>query len=63
MLINEGKSNKEIAALHFVEVSTVKTHINNLYNKLGVSNRKVAAEVYHKYHQPLKSTLSPPATA
>src|SRR5476651_28692 len=31
MLIAEGKSNKEIAAINFVEVSTVKTHINNLY--------------------------------
>ena len=41
-LIAEGKSNKEIAALNFVEVSTVKTHINNIYAKLGLRNRKEA---------------------
>lgn len=41
-LITEGKSNKEIAAINFVEVSTIKTHINNIYTKLGLSNRKQA---------------------
>ncbi|HEY8928110.1 MAG TPA: helix-turn-helix transcriptional regulator [Mucilaginibacter sp.] len=40
--IADGKSNKEIAALNFVEVSTIKTHINNIYGKLGLSNRKEA---------------------
>jgi len=38
-LILEGKSNKEIASELFISVSTVKTHINNLYKKLGVSSR------------------------
>ena len=38
-LILEGKSNKEIANELFISLSTVKTHITNLYNKLGVSNR------------------------
>lgn len=41
-LIQEGKSNKEIASALFVEVSTVKSHINKLYSKLQVSNRKEA---------------------
>jgi ATP/maltotriose-dependent transcriptional regulator MalT len=41
-----GKSNKEIAAGNFVELSTVKTHINNIYSKLGVSNRKDAIKIY-----------------
>ena len=45
-LIAEGKSNKEIAAMHFIELSTVKTHINNIYSKLSVSNRKEAREKY-----------------
>jgi len=40
--IADGKSNKEIAALNFVEVSTIKTHINNIYTKLGLKNRKEA---------------------
>jgi len=38
-LIQEGKTNKEIAATLFISVSTVKTHINNGYKKLGVSSR------------------------
>ena len=45
-LIIEGKSNKEIAALNFVEVSTIKTHINNIYTKLGLKNRKEAINTY-----------------
>lgn len=40
--IMQGKSNEEIAKTMFVAVSTVKTHINNLYKKLSVSNRKEA---------------------
>jgi len=59
-LLNEGKSNKEIAALNFVEVSTIKTHINNIYTKLGVNNRKQASEIYRQYLSGQKSTLSPP---
>ncbi len=38
--ILQEKSNKEIAAELFVSLSTVKTHINNLYKKLGVSSRE-----------------------
>ncbi|PWL40473.1 helix-turn-helix transcriptional regulator [Flagellimonas aquimarina] len=37
--ISEGKSNKEIASELFISLSTVKTHINNLYKKLDVSSR------------------------
>lgn len=39
-LILKGKSNKEIASELFISLSTVKSHITNIYNKLGVSNRK-----------------------
>lgn len=39
-LILAGKSNKEIAASLFIEVSTVKTHINKIYGKLHVKSRK-----------------------
>ena len=35
-----GKTNKEIAAGLFISVSTVKTHINNLYKKLNVKSRE-----------------------
>jgi len=39
-LILKGKSNKEIAGELFISISTVKTHITNLYKKLGISSRK-----------------------
>ena len=42
LLISQGKSNKEIASALFVELSTVKTHINKIYAKIGASNRKEA---------------------
>ena len=45
-LLAEGKTNKEIAVAHSVEVSTVKTHINNIYTKLAVSNRAQARARY-----------------
>lgn len=60
-LISQGKSNKEIAALNYVEMSTIKTHVNNIYCKLGVKNRKDAAAIYLKDAALQKSTLSPPA--
>lgn len=37
--ILQGKSNKEIADELFISLSTVKTHITSIYNKLNVSNR------------------------
>lgn len=37
--ILQGKSNKEIANELFISLSTVKTHITSIYNKLNVSNR------------------------
>jgi DNA-binding CsgD family transcriptional regulator len=48
-LLADGKSNKEIAAVQFVEVSTVKTHLNNIYSKLSVSNRNEARAKYVLY--------------
>lgn len=52
-LIIEKKSNKEIATSLFVSDATVKTHINNMYRKLGVNSRKEAIELYKSS----KSTL------
>ena len=39
-LMNQKISNKAIADTLFISVSTVKTHINNIYAKLGISSRK-----------------------
>lgn len=38
--ILKDKTNKEIAADLFISVSTVKTHINNLYKKMNVTSRE-----------------------
>lgn len=42
----DGKSNKEIAAHFYISVSTVKTHINSIYKKLGLSSRTEIRTVY-----------------
>lgn len=41
-LIAAGCSNQEIAARLVVALSTIKTHINNIYGKLGVQSRTQA---------------------
>jgi LuxR family maltose regulon positive regulatory protein len=41
-LIASGKSNRRIATELFVSVGTVKTHLNNLYRKLGAHSRTQA---------------------
>ncbi|SNZ00869.1 response regulator transcription factor [Flagellimonas pacifica] len=40
VLILQGKSNKEIANELFISLSTVKTHITNIYSKLNIASRK-----------------------
>jgi DNA-binding CsgD family transcriptional regulator len=47
-LILQNKTNKEIASQIFVSHSTVKTHINNLYRKVGVQSREQLKELYSK---------------
>jgi DNA-binding CsgD family transcriptional regulator len=39
-LILEGKSNKEISDILMISLSTVKSHVNNIYSKLDVNSRK-----------------------
>jgi DNA-binding CsgD family transcriptional regulator len=47
-LILEDKTNKEIATEIFVSLSTVKTHINNLYKKLNVVSREQVKLLFNK---------------
>jgi len=47
-LILQNKTNKEIATEIFVSVSTVKTHINNLYKKLNVESREQVKNLFIK---------------
>jgi LuxR family maltose regulon positive regulatory protein len=42
-LLAAGKSNREIAGDLFISVGTVKRHVHNIYQKLGVGNRIQAA--------------------
>ncbi len=44
-LMLEKKKNQEIANQLFVELSTIKTHINVIYKKVGVKNR---SELFEK---------------
>jgi DNA-binding NarL/FixJ family response regulator len=47
-LIQEGCSNKEIARRLFIEVATVKNHVHNIFEKLGVSRRAAAVAALHR---------------
>lgn len=47
-LLLKGKSNKEIADLMYVSTETVKTHLQNIYRKLGVKSRMEAAILFFK---------------
>ena len=51
-LMLENKTNKEIASALFVSVSTIKTHINNLYKKLEVTSREEMALRFKNKFQP-----------
>lgn len=42
MLLKEGKSNQEISDECSIAISTVKTHVSNIYGKLNISSRKDA---------------------
>ena len=44
-LIVQGKSNKEIASELFISLSTVKSHITNIYSKLNVTSRRQLLEI------------------
>jgi DNA-binding NarL/FixJ family response regulator len=48
-LIAAGSSNREAAARLFISEATVKSHLLNIYSKLGVGDRAAAvAEAFHR---------------
>jgi LuxR family maltose regulon positive regulatory protein len=47
-LLDEGLSNKEIAARLYIAPVTVKTHLQNIYKKLNAKNRIEALKKYHE---------------
>lgn len=40
--LGQGLSNQQLADNHHISVNTIKTHLKNLYKKLGVSSRAEA---------------------
>lgn len=56
-LIDRGLSNKEIARQLGIEVTTVKNHIHNIFDKLKVHRRGQAAA---RLRAALRPTVSPP---
>ncbi len=47
--IRKGWSNREISEELCIEVGTVKNHVHNILDKLEVSNRHKAAELYEMH--------------
>ena len=47
-LLLQDNSNKDIAETLFVSVSTVKTHVNNVYKKLNVNSRDELKSLFSK---------------
>ena len=49
-LLASGRTNAEIARDLFVALGTVKSHLNNIYRKLGAANRAEAATRAREMH-------------
>ena len=48
-LIAEGMSNKNIARKARISEGTVKIHLHNIYQKLGIANRTTLATLAQRY--------------
>jgi two-component system nitrate/nitrite response regulator NarP len=44
--LSEGNSNAQLAARFEISVQTVKFHLKNVYEKLGIGNRAQAVALY-----------------
>ncbi|MEM9929343.1 MAG: LuxR C-terminal-related transcriptional regulator [Bacteroidota bacterium] len=52
-LIGQGHSNKEIGSTLFISTATVKTHINSIYRKAGITSRKEARALWLRLKSPV----------
>lgn len=48
-LIIEGQTNQQIASNLYLSLSTVKTHVKSIFNKMGVDHRVQAAVIALRY--------------
>lgn len=57
VLVAQGFKNKEMAERMFISEQTVKNHLHNIFDKLGVSDRLELAlyAIHHNMHDPEKS--------
>jgi len=53
--IVEGKTNKEIASILSIAEQTVKTHVYNIYHKIGVQRRTQAAVWAERNRKPMEA--------
>lgn len=61
-LVAQGLSNRQIAAELYLSVDTVKTHVRNVFRKLGVRNRTEAALLAGQRRLGVPSARQLPAT-
>ncbi len=54
MLLYEGRSNKEIAAMIYLSPNTIKVHASNLYRKIGAENQVQAIQIMAGEKEPAK---------
>ncbi len=47
-----GYSNPEIASRHGVGINTIKTHVKEIFDRIGVRNRTEAATLFFRQHHP-----------
>ena len=56
VMVAEGLSNKEVAKRLSISEATVKIHLHNVYQKVGVANRTALAALAITYQDVLTST-------
>jgi DNA-binding NarL/FixJ family response regulator len=48
-LLPEGYTNRQISEFLSISPNTVKTHVNSIFNKMGVNDRTMAAVLATRY--------------